>query len=58
METRLTYEEIADFSGYLKNCTDAQVRGVYEKERARGESGAPYAMLAKLEARTRGIGLE
>lgn len=28
--------EMRDFRLYLKQCSDAQVRGVYEKERAAG----------------------
>lgn len=43
----------ADFNGYLRNCTDSQVRGVYEKERAANRRG--FAQLAEEEAQRRGI---
>lgn len=44
-----------EFVGYLKACTDNQVRGVYEKEKAAGRKD--YAELAKQEAERRGIDL-
>jgi hypothetical protein len=52
----VTAEEMEDFTGYLRNCTDAQVRGVYEKEMKAGRKA--YAFLAKLEAERRGISVE
>lgn len=45
--------DMKDFNGYLRNCTDSQVRGVYEKEKAAGRED--YAELAKMEADRRGI---
>ncbi len=50
---RVSSSDRADFKMYLKQCTDAQVRGVYEKERAAGR--AIYKELAILEAERRGI---
>jgi hypothetical protein len=44
-----------DFIGYLRNCSDAQVQGVYEKETAAGREN--YAQLAENEAARRGISL-
>lgn len=44
-----------DFVQYLKACTDNQVRGVFEKEKAAGRDD--YAELAKHEAELRGISL-
>lgn len=54
---RLSGRDIADFAAYLRACTDRQVRGVYEKEMARGGNGPAYAALARLEADRRGIEL-
>ncbi len=45
--------EIRDFYAYLAQCTDAQVLGVLEKERAAGRDD--YAALAETEALRRGI---
>lgn len=45
----------AEFKAYLVNCTDTQVRGVYEKELQAGRDD--YADLAELEAMKRGIEL-
>lgn len=42
-----------EFVAYLKACTDAQVRGVLEKERAAGRHD--YAMLAEHEAALRAV---
>ena len=44
-----------DFERYLRQCTDAQVRGVFEKEEAAGRLTEAWAAL--LEARSRGIEL-
>jgi hypothetical protein len=49
----LTADDIRDFCGYLRNCTDAQVRGVYEKETNAGRDA--YAALAQAEADRRGL---
>lgn len=45
-----------DFGAYLKQCTDSQVRGVYEKERDAGR--ATYAELARHEAELRNVALD
>lgn len=44
-----------EFRGYLKSCSDRQVQGVYDKERAAGRD--EYAELAIAEAERRGIAL-
>jgi len=49
-------KDMREFRDYLKNCTDAQVQGVYDKERAAGRDD--YAELAVAEAERRGIDLE
>lgn len=51
----ITAKDIREFNGYLKNCTDNQVRGVYEKER--DAEREEYAELARAEAERRGIDL-
>jgi hypothetical protein len=48
--------EIREFRQYLKQCTDAQVRGVYEKENA--ACRFDYAELAIAEAEHRGLCVE
>jgi hypothetical protein len=53
-EQKLSAREIREFTAYLRNCTDAQVRGVYEKERAAGRE--PYVQLAFDESERREIG--
>lgn len=53
--SRLTTREKDDFAGYLRNCTDNQVRGCYEKERSAGRTA--YVNLCKAEANRRGIEL-
>lgn len=55
MSDTLSADDIRDFNGYLANCTDQQVRGVYEKETAAGRDA--YAELARTEATKRGIAL-
>jgi hypothetical protein len=45
--------DIREFDQYLRNCTDAQVRGVYEKEIKAGRDA--YAALAEMEADRRGL---
>lgn len=52
---KLTADEIRDFSAYLRNCTDSQVQGVYDKEIEAGRTA--YAELAVIEAGRRGIDL-
>jgi hypothetical protein len=42
-----------EFQAYLKACTDAQVRGVWEKEDKAGRED--YASLTAIEADRRGI---
>lgn len=51
----LTAQDIREFTGYLRQCTDKQVRGVYEKEKAANRD--EYATLAEIEAERRGISL-
>lgn len=49
----MTSKDKEEFRGYLRNCTDAQVQGVYEKEcRA---NRLDYAELAKDEAYRRSL---
>jgi hypothetical protein len=48
--------DMREFMGYLRQCTDRQVRGVYEKERDAGRED--YALLAQAEASRRGIALD
>jgi hypothetical protein len=50
---RVTKAHKADFAAYLRACTDSQVLGVWEKERA--AKRRTYADLAKLEAARRGL---
>jgi hypothetical protein len=49
----ITAQDIREFAGYLRNCTDAQVRGVWEKETKAGRD--EYAALAEIEADRRGL---
>jgi len=56
MPDSLSASDIRDFSGYLRNCTDRQVQGVYDKEKNAGRDG--YAELAINEAARRGINLD
>lgn len=51
----LSDQDRQEFVAYLKGCTDSQVRGVYEKEKAAHRK--EYAELAKHEAELRGIEL-
>lgn len=48
-------DDIRDFNGFLRNCTDAQIRGVYEKEKAADRDD--YVALVEAEAARRGIDL-
>ena len=43
----MTRREVMEFRLYLQNCTDAQVRGVWEKEKQAGRE--EYARLAETE---------
>lgn len=52
----LTKRERDDFAGYLQNCTDRQVQGVYDKEKGAGRRA--FANLAVAEASRRGIHLD
>jgi hypothetical protein len=52
----ITAKDMREFNAYLKQCTDRQVRGVYEKERSAGRE--EYAELARAEAERRGIDLD
>jgi hypothetical protein len=55
-EEALSADDIADFNGYLRNCTDSQVAGVYQKERSAGRRA--YAALAEAEGIRRGIAVK
>ena len=52
----MTAKDIREFTDYLRQCTDNQVRGVYEKENEVGRED--YAELARIEAQNRGIYLD
>lgn len=45
--------DMREFIGYLRNCTDRQVQGVYDKEREAGRD--EYALLAFTELENRGL---
>lgn len=49
----MTKREESEFRGYLRHCTDNQVRGVYEKEKIANRTD--YMRLAEIEAAHRGI---
>jgi hypothetical protein len=49
----MTPQERREFANYLRQCTDRQVCGVYEKEKAAGRDEETH--LAELEAARRGI---
>lgn len=53
----LSAEDIQDFAQYLRQCTDAQVIGVFDKETNRSTEGdgPAYAQLARAEAENRGL---
>ena len=46
-------KDIQEFVLYLRNCTDRQVQGVYDKEREAGRD--EYALMAFVEMEKRGI---
>ena len=50
---KLSAKDIREFNEYLTNCTDDQVRGVWEKEKRAGRD--TYAELAVAEANKRRI---
>lgn len=51
----MNQKDRTEFKAYLRDCTDQQVRGVYEKE---DRANRPdYAALAREEAAKRGIDL-
>lgn len=52
----ITANDIRDFNSYLRQCTNSQVHGVYEKERDANRE--EYMALAEQEATRRGIELE
>jgi hypothetical protein len=52
----LTAKDVREFCGYLENCTDSQVQGVFDKETAANR--LDYAELARSEAQRRGIMLD
>ena len=49
-------DDMKDFNGYLRACTNRQIQGVFDKERKAGRED--YAELARTEARVRGITLD
>lgn len=52
----MTAQDMREFRGYLKQCSNAQVQGVYDKEKAAGRMD--YAELAIAEAERRKIDLD
>jgi hypothetical protein len=48
--------DMRDFVGYLSQCTNSQVQGVYDKESSSGR--VDYAFLALQEAAKRGLALD
>lgn len=52
----MSNKDKSEFIAYLRACTDRQVQGVYDKERAAGRKA--YAQLAADEATRRGIKIE
>lgn len=52
----LSARDIREFRGFLRNATDRQVQGIYDKEKGAGRDD--YAELAVAEAERRGIFLE
>jgi hypothetical protein len=52
----LSARDTREFRGFLRNATDRQVQGIYDKEKRAGRDD--YAELAIEEARTRGIFLD
>lgn len=56
MNDKITAKEVEDFCAYLRNCTDAQVQGVYDKEDKAGRR--VYANLAMNELLHRQYGVK
>ena len=52
----LSAKDIREFRGFLRNATDRQVQGIYDKEKGAGRDD--YAELAVAEAEQRGIFLD
>ena len=52
----LSARDVREFRGFLRNATDRQVQGIYDKEKGAGRDD--YAELAVAEAERRGIVLE
>jgi hypothetical protein len=52
----ISARDIREFRGFLRNATDSQVQGIYEKENRAGRD--EYAELAVAEAERRGIALD
>ena len=50
---KITSKSIREFVLYLRNCTDAQVHGVHEKEKQAGRD--VYVALAEIEADRRAL---
>lgn len=50
-ESPVTEQERNEFTGYLRNCTDRQVRGVYDKEKAAGRRDEMALAVAEAERR-------
>jgi hypothetical protein len=51
-----TARDLREFRGFLRNATDRQVQGIYDKEKSAGRDD--YAELAVAEAESRGIVLD
>lgn len=49
----MTSDEMRDFAQYLRQCTDAQVWGVYQKEL--NANRLDYVALAEIEMRNRAM---
>lgn len=56
MSDEISAKDIREYMAYLKICTDRQVQGCYEKEKAAGRED--YAALCEIEADNREIHLE
>lgn len=56
MDDKISERDIREFVDYLKQCTDSQIRGCYEKEKTAGRRA--YMALCEFEARNREIEVE
>jgi hypothetical protein len=54
-EIQMTQRDRIEFRQYLRQCTDRQVLGVFQKEKDAGRT--EYAMLAAVEIERRGLTL-